>query len=572
MASKINDIFSEYKKELNSNKRKKNFPLKEPVEEIDYENTKVSRYLSDEQVKRNKDRLSNDLDGFDKEAIEELKELEKSQSDKDFQSTLTDSFIVSNITYASFESFESFKEFIKDEEDFKNMDDLELKRQFLIFLNSPRKFNEETNELEVKFFEKVFKIKTKKGFKENNDDFSKDIDKFEDIITEEDYLNKLIEEGNIPEDEMELGFEITHLVSSRLLFLTSHTIVDVVSPELKGEAGPQIITFKKFDTNKLHVGFRGTYNARDAKEDLLMGMGVKTPTYFRQLIEYLNENAFEKDENGEFLLKGNSRVLKKDWQNVEFNGHSLGGSLATFASAYLYSEALTFDPQTGKEFNNVAQTFNAADISRLLEINNVTSNLSDIINYRLLNQSGDPEILSYFAQQETGNNPFQNIDLISFRDSLNMLKGHKSEEIYYSIIIYEKLLEATPFEEVQQITKNIIKHFETNEILSILVYLAQHPSLDLNDVLNLPAEEKQNIIDTEYSMEETLKIISDIEIEEPSNKTLEYIKNKTLDVLSKITVRTLGSAVVLGANFFSQLGKKTLGKKPKKKGLMGTVA
>jgi len=473
------------------------------------------------------------------------------------KSTIDDSFASANIAYTSFKSFNKFKEFININFKNKFKTDLEIQHQYMIFLNSPKKINKELSQISINMFGKVITLKMKLNTKYEKKDFENSIIDFENIENVNDYFEKemLLNKDKYQDDiitSSEWGFETDNLTADQLLFLSSHELIYIQSPELNQNNGPQMLVFKNKKTNKLQITFRGTTTGnwlKDWRQDIHMWSSIGTPQYFKQMMNYLDDIVFEKDENGELILDNNKKIIKKEWKNVEFNGHSLGGSLAAFASQYIKSE--TRLPKKNEQINkNVVQTFNAANITRLLKFNNLDTDIANIDNYRLVSKNKGYEILSFLSKQEGDDNTFKNYNLFSFRENFDMWDSHGTEEIYYSIIIYRQLIQYSEVTNIAEANRKIQELGFTNTLSGLLYIIENSSELNFDKIRELPQETIDKINNRKVSLEDAMAVMSNQNIKS-TNSYYHKIKNNTINACTKIILGGVTSTAIKATSIAS---------------------
>jgi len=451
---------------------------------------------------------------------------------------MKDNFISSMIAYSDMKGYEEFKELLKN--NFGNLYKLgesEVYKQYMTFLHSPLHIRENTNVLEINYMNTIIEVVSP--------DFAKTgkvvVEEINQIQDEEDFYIEMEEEhGNDIDTVFEDYFvgNFSNLTADKLYFITENNLLKITSPDLTDEPGPQILAFQNKKSNELTVTFRGTTTANDWKQNGEMWVGITEPEYFEKARNFIDEFLFEENSD-----------IKEEYKNLKLNitGHSLGGSMAQYINQYIndkleerrkHHEA-NKDTEVAvkyKNINNEACTFNAANISRLIEVQTITQRKDNTNNYRLTAEDGTSELLSRIGEHETIESSFNNSDMVSFQASFNMYDAHFGEEIYNSILIYDYLNTKYGKQGVEYVNQ-LIKEYGVQKLLKLLMFMEAHKVKSIEDLENLSEEDIKELEDENisFNLQDVSSTLFDHHIENKKPTIKRRLMDSTINYISKVT-------------------------------------
>jgi len=337
---------------------------------------------------------------------------------------LKNMYILSDLSYTDMEDYQVFEEILLPniyKKTHINLTKIEKIQEYLKYKNSPNKITIE-NKTQVLMNEKlIITYKNSRGQikLDNAIDISTKSKEDKDIIAIQ-YGVKSMKQSLTEYDNLE--------------YLENNKLVNFTSPNVQlgqMETNIQALTFINKNTKEMDIGFRGTETKSDMLTDLKMGIGLIKPKYF--------------DEAEKFVI--NSYKTSPGIKQINYYGHSLGGTMANYVNQVMTQKFKKIDPNIIQK----SRTINAYNVIRTMR-NLLEEIEGDAINYVHTDTYGMSEVLSDLGEAETGSIHI-NKYLKTVNEGMGYFEGHTLEEVGYTIKMYEEFFEVIGERNIEQANK-----------------------------------------------------------------------------------------------------------------------
>jgi hypothetical protein len=420
--------------------------------------------------------------------------------------------IASTLAYFNFEKYDEFNEKVLQEvfqsEIIAKMNVRDKYMEYMKFVYSPSYIDKNSGTKIIKYKSRYIEVKENK--KEQ---------------TLSDRIGSIGDITNTQPADIKDNIKSSTITQQMYKFITSHKLLEMISPEIHSNNMIQILAFENKKTKKQLVSVRGTstkFGANDIYQDLLMGLAVDKPKMFEEAETFIQA----------YIEKYKPKILN-------ITGHSLGGSISEYLNFYI--DKLLPDQKTS------VTTFNSYNISRLLKKLNFNPSAyikKNVKAYSMSDFEGNHEVLTDMSKINNSVGISSNtIDIYSFQEEFNEIEEHSNVSINISLFVYKYLSQITGEEEITELNK-LIKHIGKKKILYILKeindkklnYLinSKEEFINLNDTLikenSLNNEKEKNIItkEEEVSLGELLEELYSIKNIEKKHSFVDKQKEKVI--------------------------------------------
>jgi len=372
--------------------------------------------------------------------------------------------IASTLAYFNFEKYDEFNEKVLQEvfqsKILERMNVRDKYMEYMKFVYSPSYVDKKSGKRIIKYKSRYIEIN------ENKNEH-----------TLSDRIGSIGNITNTQSADIKDNIKSSTITQQMYKFITSHNLLEMISPEIHSNNMIQILAFENKKTKKQLVSIRGTntkFGANDIYQDLLMGLAVDKPKMFEEAEVFIQA----------YIEKYNPKILN-------ITGHSLGGSVSEYLNFYI--DKLLPGQKTS------VTTFNSYNISRLLKKLNFNPSSyikKNVKAYSMSDFEGNHEVLTDMSKINNSIGISSNtIDIYSFREEFNEIEEHSNVSVNISLFVYKYLSEITGEKEITELNK-LIKYVGKKEILYILK--------EINDKkLNLLVDSKEDFINLNNTLIKT---------------------------------------------------------------------